>query len=129
MRLLLDTHIFIWASAGDARLPAAARAAILDTTNFLAVSAVTAWEIAIKHAAGRLAFPVSKWNEMLAALDAAALPMTAAHCFAAGALPRHHNDPFDRMLVAQARLEGLSIVTVDPMIQKYDVVVYQGAGG
>jgi len=121
MRLLLDTQIFIWASAEPARLSNAASAAIVADGNSVFVSAATAWEIAIKVSLGRLAFLLDRFDAMLVALDFEPLPMTARHGIAAGRLPRHHNDPFDRMLIAQARSEGLTLISVDQGFQRYDV--------
>ncbi len=127
MWLLLDTHILLWWLADDPALPAAAKAAIGDPASEIFVSAATAWEISIKHALGRLTFPV---EQMAAILDEAGftpLGIEVEHAVAAGALPPHHADPFDRMLVAQARHEGMTIVTVDPMIRRYAVAVLDGA--
>ncbi|MBX9701087.1 MAG: type II toxin-antitoxin system VapC family toxin [Acetobacteraceae bacterium] len=121
MRLLLDTHALIWAVSEPRRLPAAWHAAItaLDATVF--VSAVTAWEIAIKRALGRVNFPLEKLDATLEEAGFEHLPILAEHGIAAGGLPRHHGDPFDRMLVAQARLEGLTLVSDDAAIAAYDV--------
>jgi PIN domain nuclease of toxin-antitoxin system len=94
--------------------------AISDGETFVAVSAASAWEIAIKKAAGRLEAP----DDLLEAIEANnfdALSISPAHALAAGALPAHHDDPFDRMLIAQARAEGLIVVTVDGRFANYDV--------
>lgn len=123
MRLLLDTHMFIWACADLDRLSRAEQKAIADPDNDIFVSAATAWEIAIKRALGRLDFRVERFEEFASSLEFEPLPVTARHAIAAGALPRHHNDPFDRMLVAQAQREGLTLVTADPMIRRYEVAV------
>lgn len=120
MNLLLDTHILLWWLADDPQLPRAAAEAIQVPDNTVLVSAATAWEIAIKSAAGRLEAP----DDLLDALevnDFETLPITAAHALAAGRLPAHHADPFDRMLVAQAQAEGLTIVTVDRRFPPYGV--------
>jgi PIN domain nuclease of toxin-antitoxin system len=85
------------------------------------VSAATAWEIAIKVAVARLEFRLDRFGEMLSTQNFVPLDMTVAHGMAAGSLPRHHNDPFDRMLIAQARIEGLTIITVDRAFDRYDV--------
>lgn len=119
MKLLLDTHILLWWLADDP-LPRPASDAIADGETVVAVSAASAWEIAIKKAAGRLEAP----DDLLAAIDVNnfdAVPITAAHALAAGALPPHHTDPFDRMLIAQARAEGFAVVTVDRRFSDYDV--------
>ncbi len=126
MRLLLDTHVFMWASSNDVRLKPVVREAIAAQTNVIFVSAASAWEIGIKHASGRLTFPVHKWDEMVTTLAGLPLPITAAHGLEAGALPRHHQDPFDRLLIAQARLEGLTLVTADRTLNRYDVVIFAG---
>ncbi len=120
MNLLLDTHILLWWLADDILLPAAAREAIASPDNSIVISAATAWEIAIKKAAGRLEAP----DDLIEALDANdfdTLPISAAHALSAGSLPAHHSDPFDRMLIAQARTEGLKLVSVDSRFAHYDV--------
>ena len=120
MKVLLDTHILLWWLAEDPALPLAARDAIADADTTVLVSAATAWEIAIKMAAGRLEAP----DDLLDALDANSfdtLAITAAHALDAGALPAHHTDPFDRMLIAQARAEQLTLVSVDHRFVAYDV--------
>ncbi|MGI9119067.1 MAG: type II toxin-antitoxin system VapC family toxin [Acidimicrobiales bacterium] len=120
MILLLDTHILLWWLGDDPTLPPRAAEAITDSETSVAVSAATAWEIAIKRAAGRLEAP----EDLLDALEAnhfAALAITASHAIAAGGLPLHHGDPFDRMLIAQARTEGLTLVSVDDRMAGYDV--------
>lgn len=123
MRLLLDTHVFIWASSDPARLSASARTAITAEANTVFVSAVTAWEIAIKVALARLIFPLDSFEAILADMGMEPLPMTATHGIAAGSLPRHHGDPFDRMLIAQARTEGLTLATADQAFRRYDVPI------
>jgi PIN domain nuclease of toxin-antitoxin system len=121
--LLLDTHIFIWASTNPGRLSEAQRAAIASETNTAFVSAATAWEIAIKAAVGRLAFTMNSFETIRAGMGFAPLPITLPHGIAAGSLPRHHGDPFDRMLVAQAQVEGLTLVTTDRALRRYDVAI------
>lgn len=118
MRLLLDTHALIWALTD--RLAGVARDAVSDGRNAVLVSAVSVWEIEIKRSRRRLDVP-DDLVDALAATGFEPLAITVAHCVAAGRLPAHHRDPFDRMLVAQARLEGLTIVTRDPMIARYQV--------
>lgn len=120
MELLLDTHVLLWWLADDGRLPANARSAIADPEHRVLVSAASIWEISIKRAIGRLRSPTN----LLAVLDECGfevMPITAAHAELAGALPRHHDDPFDRMLVAQATIEGLTIVTFDERMTAYRV--------
>ena len=124
MRLLLDTHTFIWACAEPDKLSRAAQQAIADPDNDVLVSAVTAWEIAIKRALGRLDFPIERFVEFSASMGFEPLPMTVHHAIAAGALPRHHEDPFDRMLIAQARTEGATLMTEDGKFPLYDVALF-----
>lgn len=120
MSLLIDTHILLWWLADDPALPNAAGEAIADSDADVLVSAASAWEIAVKKASGRLDAP----DDLLDALDANEfdiLPITSSHALAAGALPPHHTDPFDRMLIAQAAAEGLTLVTFDPQFAAYGV--------
>lgn len=128
MRLLLDTHSFIWACVEPGKLSNAERDAISSAGNEIFVSAASAWEIAIKRNLGRIAFPIDRFDEMTAALGFEVLSMTAAQAITAGSLPRHHDDPFDRMLIAQARLEGLTVVTADAQFKKYEVALFGKVG-
>ena len=122
MRLLLDTHALLWWLADDARLGRRAREAIAAPANLVFVSAATAWEIAVKRALGRLVAPgdVEEW---LAESDFRPLPIQIAEAVASAELPPHHRDPFDRLLVAQARIGGMTIVTSDEHIGGYEVSV------
>jgi len=120
MRVLLDTHVLLWWLAADPLLPGRAETAIADADNDVIVSAATAWELAIKKAAGLVEAP-DDLSETLAANDFQTLSIDVSHAVAAGALPAHHSDPFDRMLIAQARVEGLTFVTVDRRFSDYDV--------
>lgn len=120
MKLLLDTHAFLWWLSDDPRLGAAARGAIAARGALVHVSAATVWEIAIKSALGKLAIEGDVVEE-IAANQFVELPIAARHAVAAGALPRHHDDPFDRLLVAQARTEDLIVVTRDPAFGAYEV--------
>ncbi len=120
MNVLLDTHVLLWWLADDPSLPPAARAAIADTQTTVLVSAASVWEISIKQAACRLDAP----DDILEALeqsDFETLPITAAHALAAGRLAPHHADPFDRMLIAQAQAEKLTLITVDRRFADYSV--------
>ena len=119
-RLLLDTHVLIWAVENSTRLGADAREIITDPGNEVFVSAATIWEIAIKRALGKLSFP-SDVGDTVRRDGFTELPVTFHHAEQAGGLPRHHGDLFDRMLVAQAQAEGLTIVTEDPIIPRYGV--------
>ena len=120
MQLLLDTHALLWWLNDDGRLGPAARDVIADPANAVFVSAVSAWEIAAKRARGKLAFD----GEVGASIEPCGfleLSIDVAHAEAVADLPKHHADPFDRLLVAQARSEGLWLVTSDSAIQQYDV--------
>ena len=120
MRLLLDTNVFLWWQWRDRRFPSRAKTAIEDRENEVLVSAATIWEVCIKRQIGKLDFDGSP---ITACTDAGfhLLDITAVHAEAAGNLPRHHGDPFDRMLIAQARLDHLTIVTEDRQFALYDV--------
>ena len=119
-RLLLDTHVLLWALEDSQALSADARQSIADTRNEVFVSAVSIWEMAIKRSLGKLRAPDNLADTVQEA-GFAALPITLAHAEQAGMLPPHHRDPFDRMLVAQALAEGLVVVTDDALIPKYGV--------
>lgn len=124
MRLLLDTHVFLWAAGEPEQLAEAARLAIADTENEVFVSAAVAWEITIKAALGKLTVPADPaiwFPARLRSLGFDSLPILPEHALAVAALPDHHRDPFDRIIVAQAQLEGMQLVTRDPEIQKYPV--------
>lgn len=121
MRLLLDTHVLLWWLAGSRELLPGTRDLIANEGTDVWVSAATAWEIAIKKSLGKLRAPADLIDQ-LARNRFDALPILVADALEAGALPPHHDDPFDRMLVAQARLSGLTLVTRDPRIAAYDVV-------
>ena len=120
MRLLLDTHILLWWLSDDPLLPASARGAISSPDNEVMVSAAAIWEIAIKKAVGRLDAP-DDLLEVLTASDFETLEITASHALLAGGLAPHHSDPFDRMMIAQARAENLTLVSVDEHFPQYDV--------
>jgi Uncharacterized protein conserved in bacteria len=120
--LLLDAHALLWWLADDATLDAQARAAIADPTNDVLVSAATVWEIAIKRSIGKLDAPTGL-TEVIDRTGFDVLPITGADGENAGALPLHHRDPFDRMLIAQAnRLDAL-IVSRDASFAEYGVPV------
>jgi PIN domain nuclease of toxin-antitoxin system len=121
MRLLLDTHVLLWTIAESRRLSAAARALIGEPDNELTFSSVSLWEVAIKAGRGRDDFriDVSSLRRSLFDNGYTELPITSAHAAALGGLPPIHRDPFDRMLVAQAIVEGLTLVTSDPAVAKY----------
>jgi PIN domain nuclease of toxin-antitoxin system len=120
MRLLLDTHVVLWWDADDPRLSAVFRAAVAFPESEVFVSAASAWEIGIKRASGKLQIGASVAHTILRHAFIA-LPVTVEHAEWAGSLPLLHRDPFDRLLVAQAQLEGLVLVTVDDQILRYQV--------
>ncbi|MGG8409264.1 type II toxin-antitoxin system VapC family toxin [Streptomyces sp. 12297] len=119
MKLLLDTHVVLWWLNGD--LPDGARD-LLARERWVYMSAVTPWELSVKQATGKVNAPedIAQWA---ADSQFLALPIEAAHGVCAGRLPHHHRDPFDRILIAQAQTEGLTLVTRDKFIPLYDVPV------
>lgn len=119
--LLLDTHVFLWWRANDPLLHETAISAISDA-DAVFVSAATAWEAAIKASLGRLELPDSVESGVEDS-GFEKLPITFSHAETAAALPSHHHDPFDRMLVAQAAAEGLTLVTHDRKLKAYDVPI------
>jgi PIN domain nuclease of toxin-antitoxin system len=118
MRLLLDTHVILWWLTDDPRLAEDIKDRI-DTEVDVFVSGATMWEITIKQALGKI--EPADLPEHVVNSELRELPITARHAIQAGRLPHVHRDPFDRMLVAQTQCEGLTLVTRDPDIQKYDV--------
>jgi PIN domain nuclease of toxin-antitoxin system len=121
MSLLLDTHVVLWAVTGDTTLGAD----LLDRLRHdpdIFLSPVSLWEITVKQTAGKLAGPPDV-AERVRDVGFSELPVTHAHVIAAGRLPLHHRDPFDRMLVAQAVSEGITLASRDPSIARYDVDV------
>ena len=120
MNLLLDTHVLLWWLDDPAQLSEAAGAAIRDEGNVVCVSAATAWEIVIKKALGKLDAP-DNLDEVLRDCRFTPLPISVAHALAVRSLPMRHRDPFDRMLVAQAHTEGMTVVTRDPKVLEYAV--------
>lgn len=120
MRLLLDTHVLLWWLANDPSLLGDTKAVISDPATSVFVSAATAWEIAIKQALGKLEAP-SDLERQIQLNRFEPLSITIAHAYSAGTLPRHHDDPFDRMLVAQALAETLTIVTRDHRLGRYEI--------
>lgn len=121
MRILLDTHVFLWLQTDPARL-GEHLSVVEDRQNDLLLSAASAWEIAIKHGLGRLPLPEPPDRYVptrLQAIGARALAIEQPHALAVSALPPLHRDPFDRLLVAQAMLLGLTILTADPAVAGY----------
>ena len=124
MILSLDTHVLLGWLADNATLSQTTRTEISDGKNLVFVSAAAAWEMVIKSALGKLDIP----SDLEAALTAnrfQPLPITIPHALAVADLPHHHNDPFDRLLIAQAKVEGLTLVTRDEQIKKYDVSIME----
>lgn len=120
MKLLLDTHVLVWWMFDAPELPAKARAAIADPENVIFVSAASIWELQIKSALGKINLPAN-FDEILTTEAFENLAVTWAHAHAIRALPPHHKDPFDRMLIAQARCEKLVLLTHDKIVKQYDV--------
>jgi PIN domain nuclease of toxin-antitoxin system len=123
MNLLLDTHVLIWWMQGSRRIGPRAKAAMFEDETRLWLSAASIWEMAIKSAIGRLSLdaPLEKSVPFLSRQGVRSLPISVGHALATGALPPHHADPFDRMLIAQAQCEDLVLVTVDPAMEAYEV--------
>ncbi len=122
MKLLLDTHVWLWFVRGEATLPRAFEAAIRAPENTVVLSIVSAWEVQSKTAIGKLQIgsPIDEFLES-AVLHFDLLDVSLRHVRALTTLAAHHRDPFDRMLVAQARADGLTLVTVDPLVRAYGV--------
>ncbi len=119
-RLLLDTHAFLWCLSETGILRTASRAAIEDPRNQIFVSAISAWEITVKRLKGKMEAP----DDLAVLVDEKGfthLPLTFHHAELAARLPRHHKDPFDRFLIAQAQAEGLAVVTRDAHFPLYGV--------
>lgn len=126
MNLLLDTQTLLWWRAGSRRLGPRARQAIESGASAVCVSAASIWEIAIKHGIGKLKLrdPLDEWvPDTLERHGFTLLSVSVVHAAAVARLPRHHADPFDRLLIAQARLEQLTVVTSDTAFDDYDVHV------
>lgn len=125
MRLLLDTHVLLWALADDRRLPQRARKLIVDADNEVWVSAVSIWEVSIKHALGRGDMPISGAAALqyCQAAGYALLSITPAHAATTETLPALHADPFDRLLMAQALCEPLRLLTHDETVARYSDTV------
>lgn len=126
MRLLLDTHVLLWSLTDSPRLGTRARKAIVDPDNLVFASAVSVWEIAIKRRLKKLDAPKTV-GAAIQQTQFIPLPLTIAHAEKAGDLPLHHADPFDRALIAQAQMEGLTLITDDKEILRYDVPVFKAA--
>jgi PIN domain nuclease of toxin-antitoxin system len=124
MNFLLDTHAWLWMMIEPKKIGRKTRLAIGAPEHTFKLSLASAWEIAIKHAAGRIRLPLGPLEYIQTRTQADGIvifPVNLEHVCAAAALPRHHGDPFDRLLVAQAQLENLILMTHDAQIAKYEV--------
>lgn len=126
MKLLLDTHIVLWALSDDPRLTPEHRKA-LEGEARLMVSAVSIWEISIKRTLGKLEAPANI-ADVIQSAGCQPLAITWAHADRAGRLPAHHNDPFDRLLIAQSQCEDIPVITEDKAFSAYDLALYEGQG-
>ena len=126
MRLLIDSHVWVWLTAFSRRLNPATRDLLSDPGNEVLLSIASCWELAIKQSLGRLAFPgdiVKRLPELVEAQGIGLLRVSVAHAMAVADLPHHHRDPFDRLLIAQTQLDGLRFVTADRAIEVYGIDV------
>ncbi|MHB1576554.1 MAG: type II toxin-antitoxin system VapC family toxin [Candidatus Dormibacteria bacterium] len=131
MTYLLDTHIWLWMLAAPQKLGARVRDLVTDSDNRLVLSVASSWEIAIKYGVGRLALPERPALFVPKFMDATGvrgLPIEHRHALAVAELPMHHRDPFDRILVAQAQLEGMALVTADTAFDAYDLELVRASG-
>ena len=125
MKLLVDTHVFLWMATAPERL-GGAREAVETPANEVLLSAVSTWELAIKVSIGRLALPEAVGGYVTSRMRSLALdglPVEHVHAAAVEALPMHHRDPFDRLLIAQARTVGATLVTADEAVRPYDIPI------
>jgi len=120
MNLLLDTHVLLWWLDDNPDLSGPARTVITDGNNLVFVSAAVIWEIRIKHALGKLKIP-KNFRKVLDRQDFELLDITVEHAYEVGKLPMYHRDPFDRILVAQAKVENMTLVSRDSRIKKYKI--------
>lgn len=126
MSILLDTHVFVWAASESSRLKPSVRELLSEPEEDIFVSSVSALELAIKWSLGKLKLPLPPYefvSAFLATSGMSQLAVTIRDACAVGDLPFHHKDPFDRLLVAQAKTNGLRLMTADPILEKYDVDV------
>lgn len=123
MRMLLDSHVFVWWVSNDKRLDQQVRDTIVPTSSTVYVSSASIWELSIKFALGRLDLKVADLASEIEAAGFEELRVSAGHGWHAGRLPLHHKDPFDRMLVAQAELEQLTLVSSDSRLAAYGVPI------
>ena len=122
MRLLLDTHVVLWAASEPEKLPSSVHNLLMDSANELLISVTTPWEMAIKIGTGKLSLPQplsSYIEQQLQTLDAVLLPVELRHLAPISSLPLHHRDPFDRLLIAQSLVEGVPLVSADAAFDAY----------
>jgi PIN domain nuclease of toxin-antitoxin system len=122
LKLLLDTHAALWFLSGDERLGENARRHLTDDSNLVLLSAAVVWEIAIKRSLGKVAVP-EEYLSLLLGAGVQTLAISVEHAAAVEDLRQHHRDPFDRMLVAQAAIEGAALVSRDEALRPYDVTL------
>lgn len=122
MKLLLDTHAALWFLSGDERLGGTARRHLTDDSNLVLLSAAVVWEVAIKRSLGKVAVP-EEYLSLLLGAGVQTLAISVEHAAAVDDLPQHHRDPFDRMLIAQAAIEGAALVSRDEALRPYDVTL------
>lgn len=130
MKLLLDTHIWLWMQVAPGRLNENAIDLISDTANELYLSAASSWEIAIKYALGRLPLPTPPAEYVASRMlrsGTSGMPVEHRHALHVASLPEHHRDPFDRLLIAQAQLERAHLVSSDSQLARYDVDLIHGS--
>ena len=124
MKFLIDTHCWLWLQTDRKRFGASLLRTLADPSNRRYLSAASVWEIAVKYSIGKLPLPESPSiyvPERMRLSQVEGLPITPVHTLAAAALPPHHRDPFDRILIAQTQVEGLTLVTADKVLERYDV--------
>lgn len=133
MRILVDTHCWLWYLLAPEKLNAGSRALLNDADNTIFFSAASAWEIVIKAALGKLEIPLAPSlyiPDRLALLGHLSLPIRQEHVLQLEKLPSHHKDPFDRILAAQAQVESLRLMTADRSLGRYDLpLIWAGSGG
>jgi len=124
VRLLIDTQCWLWMSAAPERLSKRTQELLRDPGTARLLSVASIWELVIKYQLGKIALPVAPHDFVPSRLETTqtdALPISAAHALRVGLLPRHHRDPFDRMIVAQALVEGIAVLTADRVFRRYEV--------
>ena len=126
MRILLDTQVWLWMLASPERFSRKSRSLLVSADHELLLSAASAWEIVIKHGLGKLPLPEPPARyvpRMMALTSVTPLPVEHPHALHVAALPAHHRDPFDRLLIAQAQIEKLPLMTADRSFRRYDVEI------